>query len=273
MFLQTTGLGFGWTAFAGLSHLWAAAPRTDASNATPRVKSVVFLFMDGGVSHVDSFDYKPELAKRSGQPADWTPDARSQAVGQGRKWLGALWPFAQRGDSGLWVSDLFPHTADVIDELCVVRSLTGATPLHGQQNLLLHTGRAIGAGPSLGAWIVYGLGSENENLPGYVLLNNDWTPNGGAQNFGSGFLPATCQASTVRPSGQPMDNIAPSDPLAVQQAKLDYLARQNSAAAALRGDASAIEAAIGTYATAARMQSALPAICDVSDETAATRAL
>jgi hypothetical protein len=271
-FLQSTGMGFGWTALAGLAPAWGATAGNAGLHHPARAKHVIFLFMDGGVSHVDSFDPKPELDKRSGQPAEWKFDEKSQAAGQNRKWLGSLWKFAQRGRSGLWVSDLFPHAAGIADDLCVVRSLVGETPLHGAQNLLLHTGRSIGAAPSMGAWIAHGLGTDNENLPGYVLLNNDWVPNGGVQNFASGFLPATCQATTVRAKGAPVDNVIAADPPAVQRAKLAYL-RAQSLAEASPGEAAVIEAAIRTFETAARMQVSIPDVCDVSRETEATRRL
>jgi hypothetical protein len=270
-FLQSTGLGFGWSAFMGLSQAWGA-DRRGGMHLPAQAKHVIFLFMDGGVSHVDTFDPKPELDKRNGQPAEWKADEKSQAAGQGRKWLGSLWKCSQRGRSGLWGSDLLPHMGGVIDELCVVRSMIGETPLHGAQNLLLHTGRSIGAAPSMGAWIAHGLGTENENLPGYVLLNNDWVPNGGFQNFASGFLPATCQATTVRAKGTPVDNIVAADPAEVQQAKLAFL-RGQSLASASPGDEAAIEAAICTYETAARMQATIPEVCDVSQETEETRRL
>lgn len=274
--LQAAGLGFGWAAFGGLARSFAGAAAVPgalpAHHFAPRAKHVIFLFMDGGVSHVDTFDPKPELDKRSGQPAEWRADAKSQAAGQGRKWLGGLWPFSRRGQSGLWVSDLFPHVAGIADDLCVVRSLVGESPLHGAQNLLLHTGRSVGAGPSMGAWISYGLGTDNENLPGYVLLNNDWVPNGGFQNFASGFLPATCQATNVRSRGTPVDNIAASDPADVQAAKIAFLREQGLATAA-GSEAAAVEAAIRTYETAARMQVTIPDVCDVAGETEATRKL
>jgi len=276
--LQTAGLGFGWAAFSGLAGSLAGAEAAATPGALPalhfsrRAKHVIFLFMDGGVSHVDTFDPKPELEKRSGEPAEWKADQKSQASGQGRKWLGSLWKFSQRGESGLWVSDLFPHVAKIADELCVVRSLVGESPLHGAQNLLLHTGRSVGAAPSMGAWISYGLGTDNENLPGYVLLNNDWVPNGGFQNFASGFLPATCQATNVRSNGTPVDNIAAADPPDVQRAKLAF-AREQGLATAAEAEVAAVEAAIGTLETAARMQTTIPDVCDVADETPATRAL
>jgi hypothetical protein len=267
-FLKHTNLGFGALAFSGLASRWAqAAP---IAHYAPRAKHVIFLFMDGGVSHVDSFDPKPELDKRHGEQAIWTEDKGSQAISPSRKWLGSPWTFKQHGESGLWVSDLFPHAAQVVDDLCVIRSVIGETPLHGAQNLLLHTGRSIGAAPSMGAWISYGLGTENENLPGYVLLNNDWVPNGGAQNFASSFLPATHEAAVVRAQGAPVDNITPSDSDELQRAKLDFLREQDGAVAKDRGGSGAIESAIRNYETAASMQSLVPVLCDVSGESEAT---
>lgn len=270
-FLRASSMGFGWMAYAGLSQQWAAAeamrPRT---HFPARAKHVIFLFMDGGVSHVDTFDPKPELNRRSGEPAKWRTDALSQATSANRKWLGSLWPFRQRGQSGLWVSDLFPHVAQVADDLCVIRSVVGESPLHGAQALLLHTGRSVGAAPSMGSWISYGLGTENEELPGYVLLNNDWIPNGGFQNFASAYLPATHQATLVRAKGNPVDNIVPSDSAAIQRAKLDLLREQDAAFGRDSGHAEVIESAIRNYETAARMQSLVPKLCDVADESPET---
>ncbi len=279
-FLSDSRLGFGWLAFAGLAQQATVADAEHSALHTPhsafpthfapRAKRVVFLFMDGGVSHVDSFDPKPELTRLNGQPAKWQADAKSQAVSAGRKWLGSPWNFRQHGESGLWVSDLFPQIASVADELCVVRSLIGETPLHGAQSLLLHTGRSIAAAPSIGSWVSYGLGRENEQLPGYVLLNNDWIPNGGFQNFASSFLPATHQAALVRAKGTPVDNITPSDAVNVQRVKLDFLRDLDGEFAQQQGDAQAIEASIRNYETAARMQTLVPDLCDVSGETAET---
>jgi hypothetical protein len=264
-------MGFGWLAYTGLTQQWVRAEtRSKPPQFAPRARHVIFLFMDGGVSHVDTFDPKPELARRHGQPARWRVDGLSQGISANRKWLKNPWDFRQRGRSGLWVSDLFPHVARVADELCVIRSMVGETPLHGAQSLLLHTGRSIGAAPSIGSWLSYGLGTENEQLPGYVLLNNDWIPNGGFQNFASSFLPATHQATMVRAQGTPVDNIVPADPAAVQRAKLDFLREQDGATAQARGGSEAIESAIRNYETAARMQTLVPRLCDVSGETAGT---
>ena len=269
-FLRRSSLGFGSLALAALSQQWTSASSRPQPHFVPRAKHVIFLFMDGGVSHVDSFDEKPELNKRSGQPAKWQPDPKSQAISANRKWLGSPWQFAPQGQCGLRVSSLFPHIGAMADDLCVIRSLVGETPLHGAQSLLLHTGRSIAAAPSLGSWLSYGLGTENEQLPGYVLLNNDWIPNGGFQNFASSFLPATHQATLVRAKGLPVDNISPSDPSDVQQAKLAFLREQDESIAQALGGSEAIESAIANYETAAQMQSLVPQLCDVANETAET---
>ncbi|MBL9136621.1 MAG: DUF1501 domain-containing protein [Verrucomicrobiales bacterium] len=266
-FLRRSSMGFGWLAFAGLAHPWACADTArPQTHFRPRAKHVIFLFMDGGVSHVDTFDPKPELNRRSGEPAKWRTDKLSQATSANRKWLGSLWDFKQRGASGIWVSDLFPHVAKVADELCVIRSIVGESPLHGAQALLLHTGRSVGAAPSMGSWISYGLGTENAQLPGYVLLNNDWIPNGGFQNFASSYLPASHQAALVRAKGAPVDNIVPSDSDAIQRAKLEYLRSQDHAFAQSLGGSEVVESAIRNHETAARMQSVVPDLCDVSGE-------
>ena len=261
-FLQQASAGFGWLALNGLFSRQAGA----ASHFPAKAKNIIFCFMDGGPSHVDTFDYKPMLKKHEGQPigARWT--MKRSDSNAARVWMGCPWEFKQRGQSGLWVSDLFPHLAGVADHLCVVRSMVGEIQLHGQSNLLLHTGRTGGQAPSLGAWVSYGLGTENKNLPGYVLLNNDWVPNGGLENFGSSFLPASHQATTIRAKGTPVANIVPTDAAAIQRRKVALLAEQDAAFAAQSSDGQAIESAIANYETAFRMQSIVPDIADISHE-------
>lgn len=267
-FLKNSAAGFGWLALNSLLARQTAAG-TLASSRTQcpaRAKNVIFCFMDGGPSHVDTFDPKPMLKEREGQAIGEDAVSKRSQSAASRVWLGSPWNFRQWGESGLWVSDLFPHIASVADELCVVRSMLGELPLHGQQNLLLHTGRIIGQAPSLGAWVTYGLGSENDNLPGYVVLNNDWVPNGGLENFGSSFLPASFQATMLRPTGQPVDNIEPSDPLDLQQQKLALVTEQDREFAGQSADANAIEGAIANYETAFRMQGIIPEIADITRE-------
>ena len=231
-----------------------------------RAKNIIFCFMDGGPSHVDSFDPKPMLKKFEGKAIGSGAVSKRSQSNAGRVWFGSPWEFKQRGQSGLWVSELFPHIAQVADKLCVVRSMVGELPLHGQQNLLLHTGRILGQAPSIGSWVSYGLGTENRNLPGYVVLNNDWVPNGGLENFGSSFLPASHQATMVRAKGVPVDNIAPHDEAVIQRRKLALLAQQDAEFAARTSDAQIIEGAIANYETAFRMQSAVPGIADIAGE-------
>ena len=238
-----------------------------------RAKNIIFCFMDGGPSHVDTFDPKPMLKKHEGKPIGESGVTKRSQSNAGRVWFGSPWEFKHRGQSGLWVSELFPHIAQVADKLCVVRSMVGELPLHGQQNRLLHTGRILGQAPSFGAWVSYGLGTENANLPGYVVLNNDWVPNGGLENFGSSFLPASHQATMVRAKGVPVDNIAPHDSAAIQRRKLALLAAQDAEFAASTSDAQAIEGAIANYETAFRMQSAVPDIADIANEPAHIRRL
>ena len=267
-FLKNSSMGFGWLAFSQIAGQALAVPSQKV--IVPQAKRVIFLFMDGGVSHVDTFDPKPELDKRHGQPAKWRIDTRSQAVSANRKWLKSPWAFQQRGESGLWVSNLFPEVAEVADNLCVIRSMVGENPLHGAQSLLLHTGRSVGAAPSIGSWISYGLGTENQQLPGYVLLNNDWIPNGGIQNFANAYLPASHQATMVRAKGTPVDNIVPADAASIQQAKLAFLRAQESASVDELGGVEAVESTIRNYETAAHMQTLVPELCDISGETSAT---
>lgn len=272
--LQNASVGFGWLAFADI-----AARRAQAANEqglslahhAARAKHVVFCFMDGGPSHVDSLDYRPLLTKHQGQPIGQQAVSKLSQSSAGRVWFGSPWEFRQRGESGLWVSDLFPNIARCADELCVVKSMVGRQPLHGQQNLLLHTGRVTGGAPSLGSWVSYGLGTENQDLPGYVLLNNDWIPNGGFENFSAAFLPATHSATVLRAKGMPVDNIQPTDALAIQRRKLTLLRDQDSDFAANQSDSGPVEAAIRNYETAFRMQAAVPLLADVAQETAATQ--
>ena len=266
-FLAGSSAGFGLLALAGMVGTTAsAAPGAVRPAPGRRARSVIFCFMDGGPSHVDTFDPKPTLARHEGKPIGEANVSRRSQSAASRVWLGSPWTFRQRGQSGLPVSDLLPHLAGVADELCVVRSVVGELPLHGQQALLTHTGRILGAAPSLGAWVSYGLGSEAEDLPSYVVLNNDWVPNGGLENFGSAFLPATCQATGIRAAGTPVDAILPARPPALQRRLLDRVAEQDRAFAARSSDEAAIEALIANQETAFRMQAAVPDVLDTARE-------
>jgi len=267
--LRGASMGFGWLALNGLLADRAGAETHHAAKA----RSVIFCFMDGGPSHVDTFDPKPMLKMREGQRIGQSAVSRKSQSAPNRVWLGSPWEFRQRGRSGLWVSDLFPHLAGVADELCVVNSMVGELPLHGQSNLLLHTGRSLGQAPSFGSWVSYGLGSENRNLPGYIVLNNDWVPNGGLENFGSSFLPASHQATAMRAKGVPVDNILPRDAADVQRRKLALVTEQDKAFARLAPEPGRIEGAIANLETAFRMQAEVPALADISSEPESIRRL
>lgn len=283
--LAQASSGFGLLALAGLmSEARASEARASETNASgssgpvsakasARAKHVILCFMDGGPSHVDTFDYKPELARQQGKPIGDSQVSKLSQSSAGRVWFGSPWKFSQRGQSGLWVSDLLPHTAGLADDICVVRSLVGKQPLHGQQNLLLHTGRVTGQAPSFGSWVTYGLGTENQNLPGYVLLNNDWIPNGGFENFSSAFLPATNSATLLRAKGATIDNIQSPDSMIKQRRKLKLLQEQDQTFAVDTPEHQLIESAIRNYETAFRMQMAVPEIADVAGESEATRRL
>jgi hypothetical protein len=268
-FLNTASCGFGMLAMAGLLNEETGA----AVGTPPRALSVIFCFMDGGPSHVDTFDPKPALAKHQGKPIGEAAVSKKSQSAASRVWLGSPWTFRQRGQGGLWVSDLLPHLAGVADELCVVRSIVGEQPLHGQQSLLMHTGRVTGQAPSFGSWVSYGLASGNANLPGYVLLNNDWIPNGGLENFAPAFLPAVHGATMIRSKGVPVDDIVPADAPSLQRLKLDLLAAQDRSFAAESTDGAAIESAIQNYEAAFRMQSSVPEVADVAGESDETRRL
>lgn len=273
--LTQTSNGFGLMALAGLmSQARGGENSSVAPPAVPaRAKHVILCFMDGGPSHVDTFDYKPELARQQGKPIGDSQVSKLSQSSAARVWFGSPWKFSQRGQSGLWVSDLLPHIAAIADDICVVRSLVGRQPLHGQQNLLLHTGRVTGLAPSFGSWITYGLGTENQNLPGYVLLNNDWIPNGGFENFSSAFLPATNSATLLRAKGATIDNIQPADTIEKQRRKLALLKAQDQTFANNTPEHQLVESAIHNYETAFRMQTAVPDIASVEQESEATRKL
>jgi hypothetical protein len=260
--LQLASTGFPYLA-------WRALAAQPEARIPAKAKNVIFCFMPGGVSHMDSFDPKPKLADLDGQPAK----LESYVAGPKRKWLGSPWKFRQYGQSGLTVSELFPHIATVADELCVVRSMKSEFPLHARANIFLHTGRNFGGFPSLGSWITYGLGSENRNLPGYLLLNHGDNPPGGLENFSNGFLPATHQAMPVRADGVPIANISPAAEDAVQRAQMAALAAQDGAFLEQSGGNAAVEAAIRNFEMAYRMQSLAPDVLNLDKESAATKEL
>ncbi|HBT21932.1 MAG TPA: DUF1501 domain-containing protein [Verrucomicrobiales bacterium] len=246
------------------------APRKPHHDA--KAKSVIFLYMDGGVSQVDSFDYKPRLEKDNGKPfsAKINP-TQFDNIG---KTLKSPWNFKQYGQSGLNVSDLFPHVGEMADELCVVRSMTSKFSEHNSANFFLHTGFGVQGRPSMGAWMSYGLGTEATDLPGFIVLNGGLIPSGGWDNFGNGFLPASHQATVFKTGKEPLADIRPRESRpGVQQAKLGLLNRLDQGVLNRLGKVDELESAIANYEMAYRMQAAVPELIDVKGETEATRKL
>ena len=275
--LATASTGFGLMSLSALladnSQAGPVASRTK-HHLPPQCKNVVFFFMPGGVSHVDSFDPKPELTKYHDQQlGEWAKRAgRKSPATPNRKWKKCPWEFQQYGDSGIPVSELFPNIATCVDDIAVIRSMIAELPLHAAGNLFLHSGRLRAGSPSLGSWITYGLGSENQNLPGYVLLNSGAVPPGGKENFSNGYLPASYQATSVRAEGPPLENIVPAR-AEKQQRKLKWLLQQDREFAQSLGEHAEIESAIRNYEMAFRMQTAVPDTLDLSQESAATQEL
>jgi len=270
--LSAASTGFGLMSLSALMADPSFAGLADdaAFHFPPKCKRVLFLFMPGGVSHVDSFDPKPVLKQHHGAKiGDWATN-KSMGASPNRTWKQSPWKFQQYGQSGVPVSDLFPNIASCVDDLAVIRSMVAEVPLHAGGNLFLHSGRLRAGSPSLGSWISYGLGSENRNLPGYVLLNSGAVPPGGKENFANGYLPASYQATSISADGIPVDNIvaARADK---QRHKLEWLRQQDREFAGVLGDHSGIESAIRNYEMAFRMQTSIPDTLDLTQETKATR--
>jgi len=272
--------GFGALAMAamlGESSEGAEASRSQAGGdpLTPRAthfrakaKSVIFLFMDGGPSQVDTFDPKPRLDREHGQPIKMKiPATQFNNVGNVLK---SPWPFKNRGQSGIPVSDLFPNVAECVDDLAIIRSMVSNFSEHTAANYFMHTGSGLQGRPSQGSWVTYGLGSECRNLPGFVVLNCGLIPPGGADCFTNGFLPASYQGSVFKAGNTPVANIRP---VGNQRAKLDLLRSLDREGLARSGSNDAIESAIANYELAGRMQTAVPDLVEISGESKATRDL
>ena len=239
-----------------------------------RAKNVIFLYMDGGPSQVDSFDPKPRLTRDNGKPFAMEVDQKTLQFNNMGLTLGSLWNFNRYGESGIPVSDLFPHIAKHVDSMAVVRSVVSKFSEHTFANYFLHTCHGIQGRPSAGSWVTYGLGSECQNLPGFIVLNGGLTPPGGLDNFNSGYLPASYQASVFHPGKSPVANIRPTESnLSLQQRKLALMRSLDQQLLEDTGRADPIEAAIANYEMAARMQMAVPELADLSTETEATREL
>lgn len=266
--LQSAGAGFGWLAFNALHSRWAqaAAPAKTSHplapkppHFAPRAKRVIFLFMQGGPSHLDTFDWKPELRK-----------AQEQGLA---KYTGSVFDFRPRGQSGLMISDAFPELSKHADDLCILNGMQTRTNAHQMATVALHIGSETFVRPSMGAWIVYGLGTEAEDLPGFVTINPA-ADNGGAMNYGSAFLPASFQGTRLSSSGGGVPDLTNgrlSD--AQQRRQIEFIQKANRRL--LEGDPGnpELEGIIQSYELAYRMQSSVPDVLDLDREPAPIRAL
>ena len=280
--LTRSASGFGGVALAAMM-ADDRARAADSSAANPlavkpphfqaTAKSVIFLYMDGGPGQMDTFDPKPRLRAEHGQPIQ-LPELPTTVFNITDKVFGSPFEFSQHGDSGLWVSDLFPHVAECADDLCVVNSMVADHSEHTAANYFVHTGSGFQGNPSAGAWVTYGLGSECDNLPGFIVLDSGLIPPGGMDCFGSGFLPASYQGTLFRRGEHPIADIVPREPdPALQVGKLDLIRKLNRGVVQRLGSVSEIEATISNYELAFRMQSAVPELLDLTGETERTRAM
>jgi hypothetical protein len=240
-----------------------------------KAKSVIFLFMYGGPSHVDTFDHKPTLAKYDGKTIKVKTKGRAGERNQGRI-VGPKWKFKQYGESGQWVSTLFPHLATCVDDIAFLKSMTADSPVHGSAMLQMNSGRILSGSPALGSWVNYGLGTVNENLPGFVvMLDPTGGPISGAKNWSSGYMPAGYQGMVMRSTGAPILDLERPEGMTrpMQRALLDTLNAANADHFASRTGNSELSARIASYELAYKMQQYAPEAVDLSSESEATRQL
>jgi hypothetical protein len=274
--LQTTAAGFGSLALAALLGDETRAAENPLVPRSPhfpaKARRVIFLFMHGGPSHVDTFDYKPSLQRDDGKPL---PFAKPRIVSSPTdNLLASPWKFSQHGQSGLWVSELFPNVAKCADDLCVVNSMHGSNSRHGGALLELHTGSDTFIRPSMGSWVTYGLGTENQDLPGFVTICPSLT-HGGANNWSSAFLPAAYQGTPLGTASIPSEQVTipfikGNTPRDIQRQELDLLAEMNRERLATTGPDQGLEGRIESFELAFRMQAAAPELQDISGETEET---
>ncbi len=267
--LLRASTGFGLTAFAGL----AAESSAKKPHFKPKIKTVIFCFMSGGVSHVDSFDPKPRLVRDAGKPMPMP--VKPTMFNDVKGIMPSPWSFKNYGQCGMPVSELFPHMGSRADDLCLIRSMTSTANEHAQGNFVIHTGQPFLGFPNAGAWINYGLGSENRNLPGFVVLASGGVPLGGIGMYGSGFLPAEHQASLLYPeAAEALSNIKPKEADREQQRRLAFISSMDRQFTHHAGDVDPqIDTAIRNYETAYRMQTAVPDLMELRGESEATRRL
>jgi len=269
--LTTCSSGFGMLALQGLlgQNQLSAKP-----HYTPKAKSVIFCYMSGGVSHIDTFDPKPTLTKFAGHPMPVKVE-RTQFNNNGNVFPSPF-EFKRYGQSGIPVSSIFPRTAEMIDEIAVIRSMTSKVNEHAQGNYAIHTGFPFMGHPTAGAWINYGLGNLNQNLPGFVVLHSGGSvpPHGGVGLYGSGYLPANNQGSILQvDKNEPINNITPRESILSQRKRLDFHKSFDQQFLQDVGHNPQVEAAIQNHEVAYKMQAAVPELCEIKGETDATKKL
>ncbi|MGL6072951.1 MAG: DUF1501 domain-containing protein [Fimbriiglobus sp.] len=274
--LGQVGCGFGSLALSGLLAQTATAGAAKAQpHHKPRAKRIIFLFMQGGVSQVDSFDYKPRLFSDDGKQMPFD-DARVIANtgvrGSSQRVMKPLWKFEKRGQSGRWGSELFPEINRRMDDLTFIHSMTTEGVAHGPATLFLHCGSTNFVRPSFGSWVIYGLGSENDNLPGFVSISPS-PGNGGARNYGSAFLPAVYQGTPLGRAGASADEVVFKNIRSQATPPLDLLRELHQEQLKRRPGDAELEAVAESYELASRMQLNAPDVLDLSKETPATKAL
>jgi len=286
-FFWETGSGFTGVALAGLLGTDFFARQTVAADGVrkfvnplapkephfkSKAKSVIFIFCYGGPSHVETFDYKPKLYPLDGKTIAVKTFGRGGHKNQGRV-VGPKWKFKQYGQCGKWVSDLFPHLATCVDDIAFLHSMYAESPIHGSAMLMMNSGRILSGHPALGSWVNYGLGSVNENLPGFVvMLDPTGGPISGAKNWSSGYMPAAYQGVVLRADHTPIHDLAlpPGTTREAQRALLDRLRQKNEEHLAARADNSELSARIASYELAFKMQQHAPEAVDFAKETKQT---
>jgi hypothetical protein len=268
--LQSAACGFGYLALAGLTSRQAlASPLAHKlPHFAPRAKRIIFLFMQGGVSHVDSFDYKPELYKQHGKTMPFD-DARAIANtgmrGTNQRVMKPLWDFARHGQSGRWASNLFPEMNKHVDDMCFIHSLHTDGVAHGPATLFLHCGSTQFVRPSMGSWVLYGLGTENDNLPGFVSIAPS-AGNGGPRNYGSAFLPPVYQGTPLGKAGGPASELVIRNLGATPRTTFELMRSLNLEQRKRTSGDAELDAVIDSYELAGRMQANAPDVLDLSGE-------
>jgi hypothetical protein len=289
-FLWEVGCGFGAVALSGLfddgffaSQAVAADGVTKFVNPlaskpphfAPQAKSVIFLFMYGGPSHIDTFDYKPKMKGMDNKTAQVKTHGRGGIKNQGRI-VEPRWNFKQYGQCGKWVSDLYPHLGGCVDDIAFLHSMTADSPQHGSAMLQMNSGKILSGSPCLGSWVNYGLGSENEDLPGFVvMLDPRGGPISGAKNWSSGYMPALYEGTILRSAGAPILDLTRPQGMsaAAQRELLDVLRTYNAEHHALTGKNPTLAARIASYELAYQMQSSAPEAIDLGQESEKTKEL